>query len=75
MYKSGVKQASTKLIIEMEATSNTRHQKGRDCCLTTAPRKSLQNCIKEIMLIRTKTAQTLELVLREHEQNIKSGVD
>ena len=75
MYKSGVKQASIKLIIEMEATSNTRSRKGRDCCLTTAPRISLQNCIKEIMLIRTKRAQTLELVLREHEQDIKSDVD
>ena len=75
MYKSGVKQASTKLIIEMEATSNTRSQKGRDCCWTTASRIFLQNCIKEIMLIRTKTAQTLELVLREHEQDIKSNVD
>lgn len=62
MYKSGVKQASTKWIIEMEATSNTRSQKGRDCCLTTAPSISLQNCIKEIMLIQTKRAQTLELI-------------
>ena len=46
MYKSRVKQASTKLIIEMEATSNTRSQKGRDCCLTTAPRISLQKLRK-----------------------------
>ena len=34
-----------------------------------------KNCVKEIMLIRTKRAQTLELILREHEQDIKSDVD
>lgn len=27
------------------------------------------------MLIQTKRAQTLELILREHEQDIKSDVD
>ena len=76
MYKSGVKQASTKLIIEMEATSKYKYKKPE--------RKGLlfDNCtkdiftklhiLKEVMLIRTSTAQILELILREHEQSIKS---
>ena len=75
MYKSRVKQASTKLIIEMEATSNTRSLKGRTAVWQLHQGYRYKNCVKEIMLIRTKRAQTLELVLREHEQDIESDGD